>query len=187
MPASPGSICPPAWDSAISRLSSSGEPPRAAGAHVDAEQAQDPVGDGGERDDERTEQHAERLQRARDAPGDRLGAVDRVELRHHLAGDQLRRGDDQRTRARPRSRPRRRALSVSPSSAFEDDASAGAPSAPMPIEVIVTPICTAEMYSLMFASCCSASAAPRRPRRASLPAARGASARARTRRSRRTR
>ncbi len=32
----------------------------------------------------------------------------------------------------------------------------------MPIEVIVTPICTAEMYSLMFASCSSASSAPLR-------------------------
>ena len=33
----------------------------------------------------------------------------------------------------------------------------------MPIEVIVTPICTAEMYSLMFSSWLSASAAPRAP------------------------
>ena len=33
----------------------------------------------------------------------------------------------------------------------------------MPIEVIVTPIWTAEMYSLMSCSCSSASAAPRSP------------------------
>ncbi len=41
------------------------------------------------------EQHAEGLQRTGDAPGDRLGAIDRVELRNHLARDQLRAGDDQ--------------------------------------------------------------------------------------------
>ena len=48
--------------------------------------------------------------------------------------------------------------------ALEDRRRARArPSAPMPIEVIVTPICTAEMYSLTFASCSSASAAPLAP------------------------
>ena len=35
------------------------------------------------------------LQRAGDAASDRLGAVDRVELGHHLAGDELGAGDDQ--------------------------------------------------------------------------------------------
>ena len=49
------------------------------------------------------EQRAERLQRPRDAPGDRLGAVDRIELRHHLARDQLRRGDHSERRRPPRS------------------------------------------------------------------------------------
>ena len=39
----------------------------------------------------------------------------------------------------------------------------------MPIEAIVTPICTAEMYSLTFPSCSSASRAPRRPPRQHLP------------------
>ena len=93
MPASPRSMCPPAWDSAISRLSSSGEPPRRSRAHVDAEQPQDPVGHGRQHDDQRVEHDAERLQRARDASRDGLGSVDRVELRHHLAGDELRAGD----------------------------------------------------------------------------------------------
>ena len=77
-------------------------------AHVDAEQAQDAVGDGRQRDDERTKQHAERLQRARHAAGDRLGAVDRVELGHHLAGHQLRGGDDQEGDDRRWPRPPRR-------------------------------------------------------------------------------
>ena len=53
--------------------------------------------------------------------------------------------------------------SVLPSALCSRSASAGAPSAPMPIEVIVTPICTADMYSLMFASWPSASPAPRCP------------------------
>src|SRR5450759_556853 len=49
---------------------------------------------------------------------------------------------------------------VLPRVPLRTEASAGSPSAPMPIEVSVTPICTAEMYSLMFPSCSSASPAP---------------------------
>ncbi len=105
-----------------------------------------------EHDDERTEQHAEGLQRTRDAPGDRLGAIDRVELGNHLARDQLRGGDDQEGDDR-RDRDRDAVAERAAERAFEDAASAGSPSAPMPIEVIVTPICTAEMYSLMSVSC----------------------------------
>jgi hypothetical protein len=63
-------------------------------AHVDAEHPQDPVGDGRQRDDQRVKQDAERVQRSRDATRDRLGTVDRVELRHHLTGDELCGGDD---------------------------------------------------------------------------------------------
>ena len=67
----------------------------ALGAHVHAEQPQDAVGDGGQHHDQRAEQHAERLQRTGDPPGHGLGAVDRVELGNHLAGHELRGGDDQ--------------------------------------------------------------------------------------------
>ena len=63
--------------------------------HVDPEQPQDAIGHGREHDDHRVEQHPERLQRARHPPRDGLGAVDRVELRNHLAGDELHGGHDQ--------------------------------------------------------------------------------------------
>ena len=65
------------------------------GVHVDAEQAQDPVGHAGEHEDERMEQPAEGLERAGHPSGHRLGAIDGVELGDHLAGDELRGGDDQ--------------------------------------------------------------------------------------------
>ncbi len=54
-------------------------------------------------------------------------------------------------------------LLAPPSGPLRMSASAGSASAPMPIEVMVTPIWTAEMYSLMFPSCSSASPAPRSP------------------------
>ena len=64
-------------------------------AHVDAEQAQDAIGDCRQGDDQRPEEDAEELQRASDAAGDGLGTVDGVELGHHLAAHQLGAGDDQ--------------------------------------------------------------------------------------------
>jgi len=64
-------------------------------AHVDAEQAQDAVGDRRQRDDQRPEEDAEELQRPGDAAGDGLGAVDGIELGHHLAAHQLGAGDEQ--------------------------------------------------------------------------------------------
>ncbi len=70
-------------------------------AHLDAEQAQDATRDDGQADDHRMEQDAERLQRAGDPAGDRLGAVDRVQLGHHLSRDQLRGGDQPRRRPPP--------------------------------------------------------------------------------------
>ena len=71
---------------------------RAAAAfevHVHAHQPEDPSGDGRQPEDERPEHHAERLQWTGDASRDQLGAIDGVELGHHLPGDQLRRGDHQ--------------------------------------------------------------------------------------------
>ncbi len=65
--------------------------------HVDAEQPQDAVGDRGERDDERPEHDTEGLQWPRHPAGDRLGAVDGIELGHHLAGHELH-GCDERER-----------------------------------------------------------------------------------------
>ena len=63
--------------------------------HVDPEQSQNAIGHGREHDDHRVEQDPERLQRARHPPRHGLGAVDRVELGNHLAGDQLDGGHDQ--------------------------------------------------------------------------------------------
>ncbi len=54
-------------------------------------------------------------------------------------------------------------LGVLPKAPLRMSASAGVASAPIAIEVIVTPIWTAEMYSLMRSSWLSASAAPREP------------------------
>src|ERR1700730_7265676 len=63
----------------------------------------------------------------------------------------------ERTTAMATATPWPRALPRAP---FRIAASAGSPRAPMPIEVSVTPICTEEMYSLMFPSCSSARFAP---------------------------
>src|ERR1700722_9241888 len=54
-------------------------------------------------------------------------------------------------------------LGVLPKAPLRMSASAGVASAPMAMEVIVTPICPAEMYSLMRSSWLRASAAPREP------------------------
>ncbi len=64
-------------------------------------------------------------------------------------------------------------LAAMPNVLWRMSAIAGCASAPMPIEVIVTPIWTAEMYSLTFPSWCSASAAP------FAPSSRSSSSRAR--------
>jgi hypothetical protein len=54
-------------------------------------------------------------------------------------------------------------LGVPPRAPLRMSARAGVASAPIAIEVIVTPIWTAEMYSLMRSSWCRAKAAPREP------------------------
>ena len=161
--ASSSSSMPPASDSRISRLSSSGDPPREmrrsgstpSTPSIAFEATVSTTMNGWKSD-------AEPLQRPRDQARDALRAVDRVELRHHLADRDLRAGDQQerdrdaiatasaclpacRARARRagRARARRaRRCRSRPSS---------------------MPTWHVEMYSVMCSSWRSASLAPRRP------------------------
>ena len=65
------------------------------GVRVRAEHAQDRVRRGIQHHDERVKEDPEELQRSRDPPCKGLGMLDRVELRHDLADDALRGGDQQ--------------------------------------------------------------------------------------------
>ena len=117
------------------------------------------VGNRRQAEDDRAEQDAERP-----AAAGRCGGrpTRRGRSRRTLAPSR-RRSAARRSRSRRRSprrsrRPRRgRVLPPRALPAARARAS-GVASAPIPIEVIVTPICTAEMYSLMRSSCSSASA-----------------------------
>ena len=65
------------------------------GVGIGSEHPQDRVGGRVQHEDERVEQHPEELKRPRDPAGDPLGVLDRVELGDDLAGDRLGDGDQQ--------------------------------------------------------------------------------------------